>query len=754
MRLVIRLARHALLIGLFILAAVLGTVSGVLFAFTDDLPRISALDDYTPATITRVYGVDRKPVGDFATQRRVIVRYDDIPIQLRQAILAAEDADFERHFGLSIPRILVTAARDVIKVIQSRRATGASTLTQQLARKLFLTDERTWERKIKEALLSIQIEKRYTKREIFELYCNQMYLGHGTYGVEAASQFYFGKSLKNLTLTEAALIAGLFQNWRNSPYVDVARAQRRRAYVLQRMADEHHITQAQANELEDTPIVLKGEPSQVQTLAPYFLEELRKHLEGRYGTKQLYEGGLSVYTSLDVRLQGAANRALARGLRRLDKVQGFRKPARNVLDERQDVAAFRHPRWNRAVAVGDIVPALVVGLDRGRIQVRVGARNGLIDRDGYAWTRRQPDRLVRAGDLVELAVTGLDEQTGAVVGTLEQEPAIQGAVLAVDNRTGQIRVMVGGYDFEKSQFNRALQASRQAGSAFKPIVYAAAIDRGYTPVSIIEDVPRTFPAGPDQPPYEPHNYDKKYEGPVTVRHALEQSRNIPAVTVMHDIGPESVTAFARRLGVESALPPYLSVALGAAEATLLELVRAYSVFAHQGVLMEPFSVLKVTDREDNVLEENRPRARDAIRADTAFVMVSLLRGAVLRGTATKAAALNWPLAGKTGTTDDYTDAWFIGFDPDITVGVWVGYDQKKPIGPGMTGSEAALPIWIDFMKVYLEGRTNPPDFESPGNIIFMTVDRHTGRPVDDDTPGAISEVFIAGTQPGTGFPRQ
>jgi penicillin-binding protein 1A len=745
--LVIRLARHAIIVGLFLFAAVLGTASGVLFAVTGDLPRISALDDYTPATITRVYGIDGKVVGDFATERRVIVRYDDIPVQLRQAILAAEDADFERHFGLSIPRIFVTLIQDIIHL----RAWGASTLTQQLARKLFLTDERTLERKIKEAILAVQIEKRYTKREIFELYCNQMYLG-GAYGVEAASQFYFGKSVKDLNLEEAALIAGIFQNWRNSPYVDMARALRRRAYVLQRMADEHYITRAQADELKDKPIALRGEPSR-QTLAPYFLEEVRKQVESRYGTKQLYEAGLSIYTSLDFRLQDAANRALARGLRRLDKVQGFRRPERNVLAEKQALDKFQHPRWSRAIMPGEVVPALVTGIERGRIVVRVGQKTGFIDADGYRWTRRPPDRLVRVGDLVEVDVTAIDVKTGALVGTLEQEPLIQGALLAIDNRTGQIRAMVGGYDWDRSKFNRALQAHRQVGSAFKPFVYAAAIDRGYTPVSIIVDEPRTFESGPGQPLYEPQNYDRKYEGPVTLRHALEDSRNVPAVTLMNQLGPQSVAAYARRLGIDSPLPPYLSVALGAAETTLLELTRAFSVFPNQGVLMEPYGVLKVVDREGNVLEEDRPRARDAIRADTAFIMTNLLRGVVLHGTAGRAAALNWPLGGKTGTTDDYTDAWFVGFDPDITVGVWLGYDQKKTIGPNMTGSEAALPVWIDFMKAYLEGRTNPQGFSPPGNILWVTVDRETGQPADDGAPNALSEAFIAGTQPGVGFPR-
>ncbi len=749
MRLVVRFARYALAVGLFVAAAVLGTVSGVLFAFTDDLPAISALDEYAPATVTRVYGLNRELVGEFATQRRVMVRYEDIPDHLRHAILAAEDADFERHFGLSIPRILVTAVKDLLEF---RKAAGASTLTQQLARKLFLTDERTWERKIKEAILSIQIEKRYTKREIFTMYCNQMYFGHGAYGVEAAAQLYFGKSVKDLTLEEAALIAGILQgNVRQSPYVNMQAALRRRNYTLDRMAEEGYITRERAEAAKKTPIVVRGDPGDRGSVAPYFQEEVRKALEARVGAKRLYEGGLSLYTSLDVRLQQAANEAVARGLRRLDKLRGFRKPSRNILDEGRSLDAFQHPRWSRPVRVGDIVPALVTSVGRDRvIRVRVGDRPGLITRDGYAWTGRPPDRLVRLGDLVELAVTGSDPATGAWVGTLEQEPLIEGALLAIDNRTGQIRAMVGGYDFARSKFNRAVQARRQVGSAFKPFVYAAAIDRGYTPVSILQDVPVSFPAGPDQPPYAPENYDRTYEGPVTLRHALEQSRNVPAVVLMHELGPETVTAYARRLGVESPLPPYLSVALGSAEMTLLEITRAFSVFANQGVLVEPYSILEVVDRDGAVIEEHHPRARDAIRADTAFIMTQLLRGVVLRGTAVQAAALDWPLAGKTGTTDEYTDAWFVGFDPDLTVGVWVGYDQKKSIGPNMTGAAAALPIWIDFMKAYIATRRTPPAFEAPGNIVWVTVDRRTGRPVEDGTPGAIREAFIAGTQPAAG----
>ncbi|HSL20944.1 MAG TPA: PBP1A family penicillin-binding protein [Vicinamibacterales bacterium] len=740
--------RRAGIVALFILAAVLGTASGVLFAYSGDLPAIEALDDYTPSTITRVYDSRGKVVGDFAIQRREVITYEQISPTLRQAILAAEDDEFFQHFGLSIPRIVLTLMKDIL---ERRKAAGASTLTQQLARNLFpvtIGFEKTWERKIKEAIVAIQLEKRYTKQEIFTFYCNQIHLGHGAYGVEAASRLYFAKSAKDLTLDEAALIAGIIQAAsRQSPYVNMDAARRRRGYVLQRMADLKYISQAEADAAKARPITVRGEPGQDRTIAPYFLEEVRKQLEARYGVKPLYEGGLTVQTTLDSELQLAANAAVGDGLRTLDKRRGWRRPARNVVAEGHTLSAFKHPRWERPVGEGDIVPALVTELDGARIRLRVGSRTGLIEPAGYAWTRRKAPQLVKPGDLVELRVRKIDPD-GSLAGTLEQPPALEGALLAIENRTGRILAMVGGYSFDRSKFNRATQAARQVGSAFKPFVYTAAVDRGYTPVSTILDEPTSFPTGPNQAAYSPQNYDREYWGTVTLRRALEQSRNVPAVKMMNELGPQQVISYARRLGITSPLPPYLAVALGAAEATLLEMTSAYSVYPNQGVRMAPFEIVKVTDREGNVLEEHRPEPRDAIRADTAYVMTNLLRGVVLRGTAAKAAEIQWPLAGKTGTTDDYTDAWFIGFDPEITVGIWIGHDQKKSIGPGFTGSEAALPAWIDFMKRYVDDRKPPAGFEPPGNIVFVAIDRTTGEAVEPGTPGTIQESFIAGTQPG------
>jgi penicillin-binding protein 1A len=757
---VVRLAKSAGLIVLFVLAALLGTVSGVLFAFAGDLPQISALDDYAPSTITRVYGAHGEVVGEFSTQRRVVIPYEGMAPVLRNAIIAAEDAEFEQHLGFSVPHIMMAAARDVLAkgrgLITGKytRPKGASTITQQLARGLFAQEvgyesgDVSPERKVKEMLVAIQIEKRYTKHEILAFYANQMYLGEGAYGVEAASRAYFGKSAKTLNLDEAATIAGLFKTWRNAPTVSMERAKIRQAYVLQQMADEHYITQKEADEAKARPIVLAPSAARTDSIAPYFVEEVRKDLEARYGAKQLYENGLTVQTGLDVRLQDVANRAVDEGVRRIDHLHGFRKPKRNVLDERHTVEGFKDPRWARPFAVNDVVPAIVSDVDAATIRVRVGDYHVTIDKKGYAWTRKTPPQIVRRGDLVEAKLQTMDQAARTGTASLDQPPLVQGAALAIDNHTGQIRLMVGGDNFEQSKFNRAVQALRQVGSAFKPFVYTTAIDRGYTPVSILQDTPVTYPGGPGQQPYSPKNYENDFWGPITLRRALEHSRNVPAIKMMDALGAKQVIAYARRFGLTAPLPPYLPIALGAGDETLIEMTSAYSVFPNQGVRMTPYSILKVTDREGNLLEENRPAPQDAIRADTAFVMTTLLRGVVEHGTGVKAMALNWPIAGKTGTTEDFGDAWFLGFDTDLTLGVWVGYDQKKPLGSGMTGAEAALPIWIDIFKAWIGDRKDPPQFQPPGNIVFVPVDKTTGAPADG-VPGALSEAFIAGTQPGS-----
>jgi penicillin-binding protein 1A len=761
---VVRIARSAGIIALFILVAMLGILSGVLFAYAGDLPQVSALDDYSPSTITRLYANDGRTIGEFATQRREVVGYEDINPLLRQAIIATEDADFDRHFGVNIWRIAVAAITDIV---ERRRAQGASTLTQQLARNLKeqfgLSNEKSFERKLREAILAIQIEKRYTKKEIFTIYCNQMYLGHGAYGVEAASRLYFSKSNKQLNLEEAALIAGIFQTpERQSPFVDMKRAVARRNVVLQRMADEKYIPQARADEAKRTQIVTRGQPTQPPGIAPFFVEEVRKHLEKRYGAKVLYENGLAVRTTIDSTLQENADRVLERGLRRYDKRHGWRKPRRNVLDEGHTVEAYKDERWTRPMAPGDVVPAVVVTAPKtGAARVRFSRYHADLDRTAYAWTRRtSPADLFKPGDLVDVAITKFDDAAGTAVVTLDQTPVAEGAIVAIENRTGQIKAMVGGWNFNRSKFNRAVQAYRQLGSTFKPIVYTAAIDRGFTPTSILLDAPVAYQAGNGRV-YSPTNYDHKFDGPITLRWALEESRNIPAIKMMDTLGPKNVLDYAKRFGFEENFPPYLPIALGAGDATLLEVTSAYTTFPNQGVRMKPFSVVTVKDRDGNLLEENRGEPSDVIRADTAFVMTNMLRGVLTRGTGQSQAALaaTWPLAGKTGTVDENTDAWFVGFDPDITVGVWIGFDEKKSLGGAEQGAFAALPIWAEFMKAYIDARPDkddPPQFEAPGNIVFLQVEKTTGALLPPDTPGSIREAFIAGTQPGaaSAFNRQ
>ena len=745
----IRLVRGFGLAALFIAAAFFGIASGVILGFVGDLPQISALDNYAPNTITRVLGRDGSVVGEFATERREVITHAQIPAVLKQAILAAEDDNFNRHIGFEPTRMLWAAYRDLTA---KERTPGRSTLTQQIARNLFQdsigfrrdpgawVDLSGWERKIKEALVALQIERRYTKDEIFTMYCNQIYWGHGAYGVQAASRLYFDKPVGEITLDEAAVLAGIIQSpERQSPFVNMQSALRRRGYALDRMATEGFITADAAAAAKARPIVTSGAPSSALTVAPYFIETVRQQLQERYGAKAIYESGLTVRTGLDPLLQKAANDVLDRELRRLDRLGGYRRPARNLVAEKIDPATFKLPRFSRAPAVGEVIPAAVLNVEGGTIRIKAGAWEGTITQAGYAWTRKAATALVRRGDVIETRIVSRTDAAKTFEGSLEQIPAVEGAVVALDNRTGQILAMVGGQSFSRSQFNRATQALRQVGSTFKPFVYTTAIDRGYTATSLIDDSPVSYPAGPGQPLWQPQNYDREFHGPVMLRDALAGSRNIPTIRLMDALGPAQVIGTAKRMGITSPIPQYLPVAIGAAEATLMEMTSAYSAFANQGVRVNPLSYLRVTDREGNVLEEQRPSPHDALRADTAYVMAHLLQGAVQHGTATKALSLDWPVGGKTGTTDDYTDAWFIGFDPDITLGVWVGRDIKKPIGPGQTGTAAALPIWIDIMKPWVEKRRaelpEPPVFERPSNVIMVMTSKGL-------------EAFIAGTEPG------
>ena len=757
--------RRAIILGIFAITALAGLISGALFAYSPDLPEIEDLDDYAPGTITRVFDRNNILIGEFQTQRRDIIGYDDIPEVLRNAIIAAEDGAFFEHNGISIPAVIRTIITDLSR---GELAQGASTLTMQLARNITVGGERlglekNWERKLREIYYTFQLEKRYTKNEILTLYANEMYLGTATQaanGVEAASQLYFGKTAKELTLGEAALIAGIFQSpARQSPLASIERATSRRNYALRRMAAEGFITSDTADSEMAKPIVLAERQQRVNSVAPYFLEEVRQHLEQEYGASRLYEDGLTIRSTLDIDLQRAANKAVSQGLRTLDKRHGFRGPITNVLTGNNAVSViedFSHSRWQYPLTIGDMVPAVVTAITDDDAEVRVGNHLLHIDQDGYRWARRTSAKeLFKVGDLIDVTLLELpnnDQKHGKA--TLDQEPEVEASLVAIDNRTGHVLAMVGGYDFQRSKFNRATQAFRQLGSLFKGVLYAAAVDQGYTTTTILEDEPASFEAGPNQEPYRPRNYDNEYEGPITLRWALEDSRNVPAVWLMNEIGPDTVVEFGRRVGFSSPIPPYLSVALGAAEATLMEVTSAYSVFPNQGKRMAPYMIERVIDREGQTLEEHRPQSHDALRADTAYIMVSLMRGVVQRGTAQRARReLYWPVGGKTGTMDEYTDAWFVGFDPDITVGVWVGYDEKKTMGDNEQGARVALPIWIDFMKAYIGNRQTPPGFIPPGNIVFSSIVPKTGEVAEPWARGVIQEAFIAGTEPGTAFRR-
>ena len=697
-----------LIIGLLVLvSALVGATVGLLLVYSTDLPQVNQLEHYRPSSITELYDDQGRTIGSFALQRRVVATYDDYPPVMRQALISIEDKDFYRHWGINVWRIAGAAYRDIRS---GGRVQGASTLTMQLARNLFLSPDRSFHRKIQEALLAVQIERRFTKPQIFTLYANQIYLGHGVYGFEAASQFYFSKPAKKLTLDEAALLAGLPKSpTYYSPITHPDHALKRRNLVINSMLEDGEITAQQATVARDQPVQLNlaHDPD---SLAPYFVEEIRRYLEGKYGSDQVHEGGLRVYTSLDMDLQRFANRALFDGLAAYERRHGWRGRLQNVLTGDVTLANYQHPDWESDPEVNSYVHALVTAVTPASASVRFGRYSATFTAADAAWTRKRLSAILKPGDIAYVKVLALNADGKARVG-LEEDSGVQGALVAIDNASGEIKAMVGGRDFNLSKFNRATQALRQVGSSFKPYVYTAAIDRGATPDDTILDAPISFPM-PTGPAYEPHNYDEKFEGTITLRRALAQSRNIPALKLADNLGIKIVIDYAHRFGITSNIPPYLPVALGAVEVTPIEQTSAFSVFPNDGVHITPRYITKVTDYEGRTLEENFPDVRDAVSARTARTMTAMLREVVLHGTGIAASTLKYPLAGKTGTTNNFTDAWFVGFSPSITCGVWVGYDEKKFLGARETGARAALPIWMDFMKAALAGK-DPGEFQPP-----------------------------------------
>jgi len=676
---------------LLCLSVALGATTGVLFVYNSDLPQINSLEDNHPSLVTDVYADDGQVIGSFALERRIVVTYDEIPQLVKDAIISVEDQNFRSHWGIDIYGIARAALKDVMA---GRVVEGGSTLTQQLSKNLFLTPERRFRRKIQEAMLAIQIERYYTKDQILTMYVNQLFMGHGQYGFAAAADFYFGKQLKDLNIEEAALLAALPRSPINySPILHLDRARTRRDYAIDRMVAEKKITVAQGEEAKSHPIRL-AQKQRPDDLAPYFVEELRRYLEKKYGTSAVHEGGLKVYSTLNVEAQKAANAAVRAGLRDYDKRHGWRGAERNLVSEGvDDLASFELPDWKLPIRTNDIVPGVVLDLTKTGATVKVANYQADLRPQDIAWTNaKSASDILKRGDIALFQVRSMSPADLKIELTLEQKPKVQGALVAIEPKTGEVKALVGGYDFDESKFDRATQAMRQTGSSFKPFVYAAAIDNGLTLDDTILDAPVSFGT------YSPGNYDGKFEGVIGIRRAFADSRNVPAVKILAKFGVQNLIPYVRRFGITSKIDPVLPIALGAADVTLMEMVSAYSTFPNDGVRVVPQMIRRVTDYEGNALEENFAELRDVIPAETARTMVDLMQEPIKQGTATKAQELKRPIAGKTGTTNDFTDAWFIGYTPSLVAGSWIGFDEKVTLGDKETGAKAALPIWMDFMR--------------------------------------------------------
>ena len=711
-----KIAGSVALLVLLALALGAGALAGLMLVYSVDLPQIQDLEHYRPLATTNLYDVHGHPFGSFALERRTVVPYSAFSPVLRQAILSIEDKNFESHWGINVFRIAGAAYHDLTS---RSRAQGASTLTMQLARNLFLSSDRTFGRKLQEIFLSIQIERSFTKQQIFSLYANQIYLGHGVFGFEAGSAFYFSKHASELTLPEAALLAGLPKGpVAYSPLLNPEKAFRRRNLVINAMLEDGVITAAQASAAKATPLGLRL-AAPPNSIAPWFVEEVRRELERKFGTDQVHEAGLKVYTTLDIELEQTATRAVLDGLSTYERRYGWKGHLLNVLAAGESLETFRHPDWTLTPAPGSYMHALVIGILPDRVTLRIGNQRMALQPQDWAWTgEKSAATFLKIGDIVYVHLaepphdTGGEDQPPELLlhGTLEQDSGVEGALLAVDNASGDVIAMVGGRDFNLSQFNRATQAQRQTGSSFKPYVYTAAVEKGATPVEMILDAPATFatPGGP----YSPHDYEPNYLGRISLLKAFADSRNIPAVRLAERVGMRSVVETAHRFGLSGNIPSYLPVALGSVEATLSEQVAAYSSFPNDGVRITPHLVRKVTNADGMTLSEDSADVHESTSARTARTMMILLKEVTRTGTASAAAALHHPIGGKTGTTSDYTDAWFVGFSPSVTCGVWVGYDSRQSLGDKETGARAALPVWMTFMQAAIAGRD---DEQFPGD---------------------------------------
>jgi len=737
------------------------TIAGIYFYLNENLPKISSLKDYRPPVITTIYSDDNRKIGEFYKERRIVMPLSKMPKMLKEAFIAAEDARFYKHKGIDILSII----RAFYKNIEAGTIVqGGSTITQQVTKSFFLTPEKSYTRKAKEAILAYRIDKTFTKDEILYLYLNQIYLGHGAYGVEAASENYFGKSAQELTLAECSLLAGLPQApSRYSPFRYPEKAKQRQIYTLNRMVAEGYITNPQATEAINIELDIKPRRNWYIEEVPVYTEHIRRYIEKTYGTDALYKNGLNIYTAVNIEMQKIAREEIEKGLYGLDKRQGYRGPIAHLAPEEiESYALMLQSKLEKSpLEEGTLATGVVIEVDdkNDTVTVRTGNTLGVIKIKDMRWARKpnpeiayyearvkHPSQVLKIGDVIRVKIKEKIFNTDRWWLALEQSPKAQAALLCIGSEAGHVKVMVGGKDFRESQFNRAVQSRRQPGSAFKPIIYAAAIDKGYTPATTIIDSPIVFEDMQRDFTWKPKNYKERFYGPTLFRKAIEKSRNVVTIKILRDIGVEYAVDYARKLGITSNLSKNLSIALGSSGLSLLELTKAYSVFNNLGYLVHPIFITKIVDRDGTVIEEANPVREKVIESSTAYIITSLLEGVVKHGTGHRVRALNRPVAGKTGTTNDLYDAWFLGYTPRYTTGTWVGFDKESPLGKGETGSRAASPIWLGFMKRVLADKPIRV-FQVPEGVVFTKIDAETGLLPISESEKTVFECFKEGTVP-------